>query len=314
VDGLGGDVDFTTVRNEQESIISGAGNLERIIGVVSSYWDKRDAKRGELDDSSTEVGRSVFGERSSISSRNTGDDRVGYLDPVRTIPSKANHVVIKSVPQTSLAKSSMKSRVAPEVAEQSQIPLPDEVRMITYSDAIPRPELPPPPAPALPSLSESPLALLAAASGGKLDLHWLETFDNSTLETLVPRDPQTGRPLTIGSIDHAEGKCRPCVFFVKAKCFKGLKCSFCHFNHTSLRKPTSSTVDPSNIDLQQLLFSNEGTAKIIPPVATAKSKRLRPSKRTREMIKQINEQMMYDDTKEDPNGPPLCVSQISSPP
>ena len=279
--------DFSTVRNEQESIISGAGNLDRIIGVVSSFWDGADEKAA-----SGPKGGS-FSERPFSSSHPISDDRVGFLDPRRSF-SRSAEAPARPSPQV------QEPPPRPPVA-----PLPQEVRMITYSDAVARPDLLVPPPSAIPDVSESPFALLAAASGGKLDLHWLETFDTSTLETLVPRDPYTGRPLTIGSIDHAEGKCRPCIFFLKAKCFKGLRCTFCHFNHTSMRKSVETV--PSQIDLQSMLFpppkDSSGAS------STGKSKRLRPSKRTREMIKQINEQMLLEDIEEDPHGPPLSVTQ-----
>ena len=246
----------------------------------------------------------------SLTMRPPQDDRVGYLDPSRSFVSMPVELppIRQSAPQVS-------HHAPPSSASTStanRVPPPHEVPMITHSDSIPRPDLPVPPAPALPTLPESPLALLTAASGGKLDLEWLESFDNATLETLVPRDPHTGRPLTIGSIEHGQGTCRPCIFFLKAKCFKGLRCSFCHLTHATLRKPADASSSP--FDLQALLFPKEtAAAAAAAPTQSggAKSKRLRPSKRTREMIKQINEQMMFDEIQEDPNGPPLCISQTN---
>jgi len=261
-------------------------------------------------------------ERKATAFRCPQDDRVGFLDlsrgfadyppPSSTIPIQPQETTTLPVPQL-----------------LPSFELPSEVRMITYSDEIPRPDLPTPPAPALPSLTESPLTLLIAASGGKLDLNWLETFDNSTLETLVPRDPHTGRPLTIGSIEHIEGRCRPCIFFLRAKCFKGLRCTFCHFNHTTLRRNiTSEEIQQEGpagvLGTEDRQLTAAAAAAITPslsptvssvvcigqPGAVSKSKRLRPSKRTREMIKQINEQILLGDYQHhDPNGPPLSVTE-----
>lgn len=221
-------------------------------------------------------------------------ERVGYLDPQRGFssgvfspPRAASAPVLRAAPS-----SSSHPHQYPMQLRQS---LPQEVRLISHSGPTMRPAIPVPAPATLPSVSESPLSLLAAATGGTLDLQWLESFDNVTLESLVPRDPLSGRPLTIGSMEHGEGKCRPCIFFLKAKCFKGLRCTFCHFNHTTMRKqmaPPDTNVPISN---------QSGTT-------AAKSKRLRPSKRTREMIKQINEQMLFDELREDPFGPPLSVS------
>lgn len=246
------------------------------------------------------------------------DDRVGYLDPAKgfaprlssiTLPVRSGQSTDKSVVSQSGSSPAVLQTGSFLPAHKS--PLSNEVKMITYSDAIPRPDLPMLPAPQLPNLSDSPLALLTAASGGELDLEWLGTFDNSTLESLVPRDPHTGRPLTVGSLDHGEGKCRPCIFFLRAKCFKGLRCSFCHFNHQTLRKPSEAANSASQFDLHSLLFPAEPSPSSIdvPHAPSVKSKRLRPSKRTREMIKQINEQMLFGDILEDPSGPPLSISQ-----
>ena len=184
-------------------------------------------------------------------------------------------------------------------------PAPNTVRMITISDALPHPNLPVPPPPQLPDMSAPPLAAASSANGCALDLEWLETFDNATLESIVPRDPYTARPLTVGSLSHGEGKCRPCIFFLRAKCFKGLRCSFCHFNHQGLRRPV---LTEESFDLNPLLFPSESSSGAS---SVAKSKRLRPSKRTREMIKQINEQMLFGDIQEDPNGPALSITPIS---
>ena len=253
---------------------------------MSSYWD--------ADVQSTPPSNSLF---AHFDRRADRDDRVGFLDPSRGFSSSVfspPKAPIRISPQPATASSS--SQGPPPPAESEHLEkvgsLPNVVRLISHSDAVPRPDLPAPAPPALPNLAESPLvSLLAAASMGNLDLQLLESFDNATLESIVPRDPASGRPLTIGSIEHSNVNCRPCIFFLKAKCFKGIRCNFCHFNHTTLRKQV-----PVNV-----------AQPIVP--GTSKSKRLRPSKRTREMIKQINEQMIFDDIHEDPDGPPLSANR-----
>jgi hypothetical protein len=249
------------LREEQDTLLCDAGDLERIIGAVSTYWDPSAVGSvGGTPGESTHVG---FFERSA--------------DPA---PVK-----------------------------------PREVRMITTSDSIFPRTLPEVPVPSvLPLMTDSPLALLTAASGGSLDLKWLETFDNATLESVVPRDPHSGRPLTIGSLEHTEGKCKPCIFYLRAKCFKGLRCSFCHFNHMAERL-NGPTPQLENFDLHSLLFptsANDNATAVNDSASTKKSKRLRPSKRTREMIKQINEQKIFSDIIDDPNGPPLSILQTTT--
>lgn len=262
-----------------------ASNIGGIVGLVTSYWDDTNSESRE---SSAATTYSIF------SDFEHKHDRVGYLDPAKRLVQSADSTVVSQRPLIDTHETAfMGIQQERELADSNLLPLPNDVRMITHSDSIPRPDLPAPPPPALPNLSESPLAsLIAAASRVEVDFDWLESFDNATLESIVPRDPVTRRPLTIGSIEHESGNCRPCIFFLKAKCFKGLRCTFCHANHTNLRK----SVPRSN--------SIQGTSN-----GTAKSKRLRPSKRTREMIKQINEQMLFEDIKEDPSGPPLSAGQ-----
>jgi hypothetical protein len=50
--------------------------------------------------------------------------------------------------------------------------------------------------------------------------------------TEVPKDAQ-GNYLSIGSLGHEEGTCKPCVFaYNEAKpCENGFRCSFCHYVH-----------------------------------------------------------------------------------
>jgi len=52
------------------------------------------------------------------------------------------------------------------------------------------------------------------------------------LMRLVPRDEQ-GKMLSIGSVGHEEGTCKPCVFAYNENkpCGNGLRCSFCHYQH-----------------------------------------------------------------------------------
>jgi len=68
----------------------------------------------------------------------------------------------------------------------------------------------------------------------------------------IPRNEE-GQITSVGSILHSEGddsQCAPCVFWFKNSCGKGINCAYCHFRH-------------------------EGQ----------KSKRIRPSKKTRDKMK-----------------------------
>jgi len=53
----------------------------------------------------------------------------------------------------------------------------------------------------------------------------------------VPRD-QDGQPLSLGSVRHALGDCRPCAYFANRHrpCENGVRCSFCHFQHAPKRR------------------------------------------------------------------------------
>jgi len=53
----------------------------------------------------------------------------------------------------------------------------------------------------------------------------------------IPHDAQ-GRPTSIGSLGHAQGLCKPCVFAHHASksCLNGIACSFCHFEHAPKQK------------------------------------------------------------------------------
>jgi hypothetical protein len=53
----------------------------------------------------------------------------------------------------------------------------------------------------------------------------------------VPRDAH-GMPTSIGSIGHAQGMCKPCVFAHHASkvCLNGVACPFCHFEHAPKQK------------------------------------------------------------------------------
>lgn len=53
----------------------------------------------------------------------------------------------------------------------------------------------------------------------------------------VPLD-ENGLPLSIGSLAHSEGNCKPCLFVcTKVGCQNGMECEFCHFPHKRKNKP-----------------------------------------------------------------------------
>ena len=274
--------------------MSVAGDLGRIMGVVSSFWDSKPEQSSIFvpQGSSKQDGTTSLG------------DKVGYLDPDR---SRVSARSLAPAPQKALPKLEQRRESTAEEDSPPKGSLPNDVRMIThYDDLLITPATPVEPLCTLPNITQSPVSLLAAVSGGPLDLNWLDSFDDSALESLVPRDPESGRPLTIGSLEHAESKCRPCIFHIKAKCFKGLRCSFCHFNHSTLRKQVPSVISGSSLECSSVASTDQESVGAPKPI---KSKRLRPSKRTRELIKQINQQMMFQDADlaENLKGPILSV-------
>jgi len=67
--------------------------------------------------------------------------------------------------------------------------------------------------------------LIRAEAGGDLD----------KLRALVPQDKE-GNPTSVGSIGHAIGSCKGCIFVnTKSGCGNGVSCGFCHFPHQRRR-------------------------------------------------------------------------------
>ncbi|CEL91636.1 unnamed protein product [Vitrella brassicaformis CCMP3155] len=94
--------------------------------------------------------------------------------------------------------------------------------------------------PSLPLLESNQAVLLAEErttpmrnpSGLRITMPNGEGYD-------VPRGPD-GELLSIGSLFHNEGACRPCVFVTnqrKGGCQNGIHCAFCHYPHSPRRKP-----------------------------------------------------------------------------
>jgi hypothetical protein len=69
-----------------------------------------------------------------------------------------------------------------------------------------------------------------------------ELYSSGILQQ-VPRDE--GVLTSIGSIDHASGNCRACVFWFRMSCVKSLNCPYCHLVHDGQRqkriRPSKST-------------------------------------------------------------------------
>jgi hypothetical protein len=65
-------------------------------------------------------------------------------------------------------------------------------------------------------------------------------LETETVEDLIQRVPQAkdGTLMTIGSIPHDDGACKPCVFANSDRkvCQNGVKCTFCHFPHPPKRR------------------------------------------------------------------------------
>lgn len=71
-----------------------------------------------------------------------------------------------------------------------------------------------------------------------IDLDALQEHHRETLIMAIPRDPVTGEVLSCGSIPHALGSCRPCVFARNdgKQCLFGPSCLYCHFEHESKKR------------------------------------------------------------------------------
>lgn len=78
------------------------------------------------------------------------------------------------------------------------------------------------------------------ASVASLPEQELEPEFRETLESVlsrVPRD-EDGGPLSLGSLRHAFGDCRPCAYHASRHkpCVNGVRCSFCHLQHPPKRR------------------------------------------------------------------------------
>jgi len=59
------------------------------------------------------------------------------------------------------------------------------------------------------------------------DLHKLQV---QGVLTKIPRNDE-GNLSSLGSLQHFQGNCLPCIFWFKNQCRKGLTCKHCHFRH-----------------------------------------------------------------------------------
>eukprot|EP00747_Dinoflagellata_sp_TGD_P217849 gnl/TRDRNA2_/TRDRNA2_90194_c0_seq3.p1 gnl/TRDRNA2_/TRDRNA2_90194_c0~~gnl/TRDRNA2_/TRDRNA2_90194_c0_seq3.p1 ORF type:complete len:152 (-),score=31.79 gnl/TRDRNA2_/TRDRNA2_90194_c0_seq3:113-568(-) len=77
---------------------------------------------------------------------------------------------------------------------------------------------------------------LAASSGQQRVVPKLSEEELKALNERVPKD-EDGRLTSLGSMQHASGGCRPCVFFSsKVGCANAQTCNFCHFKHLQVKK------------------------------------------------------------------------------
>eukprot|EP00746_Dinoflagellata_sp_MGD_P020875 gnl/MRDRNA2_/MRDRNA2_14867_c0_seq1.p1 gnl/MRDRNA2_/MRDRNA2_14867_c0~~gnl/MRDRNA2_/MRDRNA2_14867_c0_seq1.p1 ORF type:complete len:217 (+),score=39.79 gnl/MRDRNA2_/MRDRNA2_14867_c0_seq1:91-741(+) len=70
--------------------------------------------------------------------------------------------------------------------------------------------------------------------GEAVPVELLETIHRNGLLSKIPRD-EDGRLTSIGSIEHDPESgveyCKPCVFWFRTRCNKGIFCEYCHFRH-----------------------------------------------------------------------------------
>mmetsp|Transcript_81498 Transcript_81498/g.205085 ORF Transcript_81498/g.205085 Transcript_81498/m.205085 type:complete len:277 (+) Transcript_81498:77-907(+) len=81
----------------------------------------------------------------------------------------------------------------------------------------------------------------------------------------VPRNAE-GELTSVGSIGHAEGKCSPCVYWFKGVCARGVTCRQCHFLHEGQK---GKRLRPSKHTRQRLRNQlSERAPDSLPPDAT----------------------------------------------
>mmetsp|Transcript_29950 Transcript_29950/g.81176 ORF Transcript_29950/g.81176 Transcript_29950/m.81176 type:complete len:258 (-) Transcript_29950:280-1053(-) len=86
----------------------------------------------------------------------------------------------------------------------------------------------------------SPTSSQDTPAGKSLIEALVEGSRELTDEDLLSWVPHTasGMPTSIGSLEHADGTCKPCLFAHHASkaCANGLACLFCHFEHPPKRR------------------------------------------------------------------------------
>jgi len=90
--------------------------------------------------------------------------------------------------------------------------------------------------------AENPFVAMVHAETG-VAIEQLTTLYSQGLLQQIPRDE--GALTSIGSVSHWAGDCRPCIFWFRDACTKGLSCAHCHFLHRGQKhkkiKPSRST-------------------------------------------------------------------------
>lgn len=83
------------------------------------------------------------------------------------------------------------------------------------------------------------VALERKESGDSFDAVSAKLSDEN-METLLQRVPRNtkGELLSIGSLAHEDGTCKPCVFAYSDRktCDNGVRCLFCHFQHVQKKR------------------------------------------------------------------------------
>lgn len=69
-------------------------------------------------------------------------------------------------------------------------------------------------------------------------------LSEESMESLLKRVPKNekGEPMSIGSVAHVEGTCKPCVFAHSQRktCESGIRCLFCHYEHVQQKRQRQS--------------------------------------------------------------------------
>jgi len=86
----------------------------------------------------------------------------------------------------------------------------------------------------------------------ELPVHVLERLHRKGMLQRIPVDHE-GRLTSVGTLKHADGQCKPCLFWFEGKCKRSVLCSYCHVVH---RGQTRKRIRPSKRYREKMAVEN----------------------------------------------------------